>query len=336
MNLKMKRLMFVLSLFYFANPAYTQKTNFVNSIDFNGYIQLRGITDFDDYTSFSVRRLKLWIKSKPEFSEHWSYKIQTTFSSFSQERFFLQDVKIGYKSGLFSLDIGQFVPQYSLQRFQSDFKMAPLERARVINALIPDGTLGVRDIGVQLNFGTKDKRFETHLGLFNGYGIKEYRFNNKGYMITHKSLFRIPFGHDEIKLGYSLQYRYAVNLQLRFILPDTVLFTGNDIRYNLFAMYKSRIFEIQAEYLNADFDGNKAGGYYILSAVNLNKNQIVLSCETYNDLIEETSDKPYYRIGYNYLVKGDKIKLSFDNYFQLNDNKIEKYFASLQIQLFLK
>jgi len=28
--------------------------------------------------------------------------------------------------------------------------------------------------------------------------------------------------------------------------------------------------------------------------------------------------------------------LSFDNYFQLNDNKIEKYFASLQIQLFLK
>jgi len=204
----------------------------------------------------------------------------------------LQDVKIKYRTGLFSFDIRQFVPQYSLQRFQPDYKIAPIERAKVINALIPDGTLGVRDIGLQANFRTKDKRFATHLGLFNGYGIKEYRFNNQGYMIVHKSEINIPVKDNKIKFGYSLQYRYAENLQLKFILPDTIRFTGNDFRYNLFAMYKSKLFELQAEYFAADFNGQKAGGYYVLSTINLNKNQIVLSYETFNDLIKETSDNP--------------------------------------------
>jgi len=330
----MKNILFII-LILFSKSGSAQENKFTDNIDFNGYTQVRGISNFDDYNSFSIRRLKLWIKSKPGFSKHWSYKIQTTFSSLAQEKFFLQDVKIGYKTGLFSFNIGQFVPQYSLQRFQPDYKIAPIERTKVINLLIPDGTLGIRDVGLQVDFKTKNKWLETHLGIFNGYGIKEYRFKNKGYMINHKSLLRIPVKQDIIKIGYSLQYRYAENLHFKFILPDTVLFTGNDFRYNLFVMYKSKIFKIQAEYLAANFDGRTADGYYILSVINFKKNQIVLSYETFNDLIDETIDKPYYRIGYNYLINEYKIKLSFDNYFQLNDNKIEKYFASIQLQIFL-
>jgi len=322
-------------LFFVVNRVFSQDLNFKKNIDFNGYIQIRGISNFDDYTSFSMRRLKLWVKSKPEFSEHWSYKIQTTFSSFLQEKFFLQDVKIGYKTGLFSFNIGQFVPQYSLQRFQPDYKIAPIERAKVINALIPNGTLGVRDIGLQVNFETKSKILKTHLGIFNGYGIKEYRFNNKGVMLTHKSELNIPVKQDKIKIGYSLQYRYAENLQLRFILPDSVLFSGHDFRYNLFAMYKSKRLKVQAEFLNADLDGSRAYGYYFLSAINIKKNQIVLSVEDYNDLIAETTDKPFYRVGYNYFIKDYKIRLSLDNYFQINADKIEKYYASIQLQIFL-
>ncbi len=319
-----------------ANPFFAQEAKLAQGIDFNGYIQIRGISDFDDYTSFSVRRLKLWIKSKPGFSDHWSYKIQTTFTSFFQEKFFLQDVKIGYKTGRFSFDIGQFVPQYSLQRFQHDYIIGPIERTKPVNILIPNGTLGVRDIGVQINFKSENNLFETHLGLFNGYGIKEYRFNNGGYMLTHKSAFNIPVKKNLIKLGYSLQYRKAENLQLRFILPDSVLFSGNDFRFNLFAMFKSRLIKLQAEYLNASLDGNTAYGYYFLSVININKNQIILSVEEYKDLIQETSDKPNFRIGYNYLIKNYKIKISFDNYFRLNNSRIENYYASLQLQLFLK
>ncbi len=331
----MRNILFI-SLIFITNIIFAQENKFANDINFNGYIQIRGISNFDNYTGFSVRRLKLWIKSKPEFSEHWSYKIQTTFSSFLQEKFFLQDVKIGYKTGLFSFDIGQFVPQYSLQRFQSDYKIPPIERAKVINALIPDGTIGVRDIGAQVNFETKNKFLKTHFGIFNGYGIEEYRFSNQRYMITHKSELNTPIKNNKVKFGYSLQYRYAENLQLRFVLPDTLLFSGNDFRYNLFAMFKSKLLELQAEFLNADLNNSKAYGYYFLSAININKNQIVLSFENYKDLITETSDKPYYRVGYNYLVKDYKIKLSFDNYFQINNNKIEKYFESIQLQLFFK
>ena len=153
-------------------------------------------------------------------------------------------------------------------------------------------------------------------------------------MITNKSELNIPIKNNMVKFGYSLQYRYAENLQLRLILPDTVLFSGNDFRYNLFAMFKSKQLELQAEFLNAELNGSDAYGYYFLSAININKNQIVLSFENYKDLIAETPDKPYFRIGYNYLVKDHKVKLSFDNYFQINDKKIEKYFASIQLQLF--
>jgi hypothetical protein len=100
-------------------------------------------------------------------------------------------------------------------------------------------------------------------------------------------------------------------------------------------MYKSKLFEFQTEYLVADFNGQKANGYYILTTINIKKNQIVLSFEDYNDLIQESLDKPYCRIGYNYKIKEDKIKLSFDNYFQIEGSHIEKHFTSIQLQIFL-
>ena len=330
----MKNTLFII-LIFISKLISAQENKFADNTDFNGYIQIRSVSNFDDFTSFSVRRLKLWLKSKPEFSKHWSYKIQTTFSSLAQEKFFLQDVKIKYKTGLFSFDIGQFVPQYSLQRFQPDYKIETIERANAINILIPNGTLGVRDIGLQANFKTKNELFETHLGIFNGYGIKEYRFNNQGYMITHKSSFQIPIKQNIVKLGYSLQYRYAENLQFKFILPDTFLFNGYDFRYNLFAMYETKSVKLQAEFLQANLEKNNAFGYYLLSAFNIKKNQIVFSYEKYKDLIKETSDNPYCRIGYNYFIKDYNIKLSLDNYFQISKNCIENYYASVQLQILL-
>jgi len=331
----MRYLLSILFVIYF-KIGFSQEKNNESKVEWNGYAQVRLSSNFDDNTSFMLRRMKLWVKSTPQFSEHWSYKIQAIITSLQQEKFFLQDVKVNYKTGLFSFDIGQFVPQYSLQWFQPDYKIPPIERATVINLLVPDGTLGIRDIGIQANFETKNKFFKTHLGIFNGYGIKEYRFNNQGYMVTHKSEINIPIKNNKLKLGYSLQYRYAENLQLRFILPDTLLFSGHDFRYNLFAMFKSKLFLFQAEFLNANLNNSNAYGYYFLSAINIKKNQIVLAIEDYKDLIDETSDIPYYRIGYNYLVMDNKIKLSFDNYFQIINSKIDNYLASIQLQLFFK
>lgn len=325
--------LFLLILLSFIKVSGQNKS--LNSFDFNGYMQIRGMSNFDDNTNFSLRRLKLWIKSKPEFSSHWSYKIQTTFTSFQQEEFFLQDVMVSYKTESFTFDIGQFVPQYSLQRFQSDYIIPAIERTEVINVLIPNGKLGVRDIGVQANYNSKNKIIESHFGVFNGYGINEYRLNNNGFMITHKTEFNIHTESDNLKLGYSLQYRNAKKIQLKSIFPDTVQYSGSDFRYNLFAMFKSKSIEFQGEFLNADFKGERAYGYYFLSTINYLKNQLVLSIENYNDLINETTDRPYYRIGYNYLISDYKIKLSIDNYFQINKQQLEKYYASIQLQVLL-
>ena len=330
------RSLFLILFVILSTIGFSQEKDNESKVEWNGYAQIRASSNLDDNTSFMLRRMKLWLKSTPGFSNHWSYKIQAIITSFQQEKFFLQDVKLNYKTGLFSFDIGQFVPQYSLQWFQPDYKIPSIERAIAINLLVPDGSLGIRDIGIQANFETKNKFFKTHLGVFNGYGIKEYRFNNQGYMVTNKSEINIPIKNNKLKLGYSLQYRYAQNLQLRHILPDTALFSGDDFRYNVFAMYKSKVLLFQAEFLNAKLNNSNAYGYYFLSVINIKKNQIVLSFEKYKDLIVGTTNNPYYRIGYNYLIKDYKIKLSFDNYFQINNSKIDNYFGSIQLQLFFK
>ncbi len=334
----MKRLLIVFSLpVLFFGKSYSQESDFnEKNIYWNGYAQIRFTTDFEDNYNFSLRRLKLWLKSTPDFSEHWFYKIQTTLSSIKNETFFLQDVKLAYKNKNFSLDIGQFVPQYSLQRFQPDYLISTVERAKAIDRLIPDGTLGVRDIGIQANIKSKNHLVQSHLGIFNGYGIKEYRLNNKGEMLTNKTSLNFKTGNSTVKAGYSVMYRKANMQSFPKIIPDTVLFNGNDFRYNIFLMFKSKLFEFQAEYLSAFLDNENADGYYFLSSINLNKHQIVIAYENYNDLINETEDLTYFHIGYNYLINSYKVKLFFDNSFQIKDNNIQNFTTSLQLQFFLK
>ncbi len=329
----MKKLIFVI-LIFIGFYGFSQTNDKPKKVDWNGYTQLRATSNFDDYSSVMVRRLKFWLKSTPEFSEHWSYKVQVLFTSWMQERFFLQDAKINYKTGLFNFDIGQFVPQYSLQWTQPDYNIPSLERAIAVNALHPTGTMGVRDLGVQANFHTKNNLIETHVGAYNGYGIKEYNFSNQGYMLSHKTAVNIPLSKNKLQIGYSLMYRYADNMQIKKVLPDTLLYTGQDIRYNIFAMFKSKFIELQAEYLNADFDdGMNANGYYLLSAINIKKSQIVLSLEDYENTYDDNHN-PYYRVGYNYLINKNKMKVFLDNYFQVIDGSIDNYYVSIQLQMF--
>jgi len=311
-----------------------QDKELLKNTEWNAYVQLRASSNFNDNYGFMLRRLKFWIKSTPDFSEHWSYKVQAIFTSWMQEKFFLQDAKIGYNTGCFSFDIGQFIPRYSLQWTQPDYKISSIERAIVVNALHPNGSLGVRDIGMQANYTTLNNLLKVNIGVFNGYGIKDYLFNNQSFMITNRVALNLNVYKSNIQFGYSLMYRNASELKIPHVLPDSVLFTGNDFRYNFFALLKNKTFEFQTEFLNADFEGQQSYGYYFLSNINLKKHQIVLSYEYYKDLIDETLNKPYYRLGYNYLINKYKIKLYFDNFFQIYDNRIKNYIASVQLQVF--
>jgi len=331
--MKMKKFKYpiVIVFLFLVQVTYAQDKP-VQKVSWNGYSQLRFTSNFDDVNSFSMRRMKLWIHSTPEFNDHWGYKVQTTITSNQNEKFFLQDVEAFYHVDQFKINMGQFVPQYSLQRFQPDFTLPFMERATVINALIPNGTLGVRDIGIEGNYTSPSKNLETWVGVFNGYGIKEYRFDNSGILITYKTAFYLFNQH--VTTGYSAMFRKADQLQLMSVLPDSVKFSGNDFRYNLFAQYQSQKFQIQAEYLWANLDGAIADGYYVLASLNLGKSQVVASLNQYNDLLLSTVNSPVVLLGYNYLVNKDKLKIMFDNGVQINKGSLENYFATIQLQIF--
>lgn len=318
-------------------PGFAQKAaRPTDKVVWHGYAQFWANTNFDNSYSVALRRLKFWMGSGPTFSDHWSFKVQALFSSSEHEKFFLQDVFGQYsnKSGISSVRFGQFIPQFSLQRFQPDYLIPSVERANVINAAIPDGTLGVRDLGFQYTLKAAKKHLELNFGVFNGYGIKQYRLNYSGYMLTHNLSYTVKGKTSLWKFGYSLMYRKAMDLPLKHILPDSVLFTGNDFRCDVYALFSSKHFDIQAEYLNAWLNGNRMFGYYALATGKINKkNEVYLSYDKYNDLISTTVDHPWYIAGYNYLIKNHDLMLTLDTRFKNDDGRL-KNITSFQFQIF--
>jgi hypothetical protein len=316
---------------------FSQESTTTEKINWGAYTQLRINSDLQGSNNLMLRRLKLWAKSGSGFSKRWSYKLQATLTSLQKERFFLQDVKVSYHAGQFRFHIGQFVPAYSLQRFQSDYSLDFIERAKCINSLLPGSGMGYRDLGVQSVFTSKNKMIETSIGIFNGYGIFDYRLNNKGFMLTHKNLIQLSTEIGEVQLGYSTQYRKAENIELKYLLQDTILYSGNEYRYNIFAMYRSSKLHLQAEYLTAYLSNIYASGYYFSAAVTLSsQNQVAISYENSTHLIGTHLNSPFFHLAYNHFIKGRRLMLFFDNSFNIHDGKIEQYIASLQLQIFLK
>jgi hypothetical protein len=323
---------FLTFLMFISLTSLSAQDKSTSKVTWNGYAQLRFTNNFNDVNSFAMRRMKLWVKFTPEFDNHWGYKVQTTITSIQNEKFMLQDVEAFYQITHFKLNLGQFVPHYSLQRFQPDFTIPLTERAEVINALIPNGTLGARDIGIEGNYTSTTQKLQTWLGIFNGHGIKDYKLDNEGILLTQKTAFEIFNNH--LYAGYSIMFRRADQLRLSHIMPDSVIYSGNDFRYNLFTQWHSKMWNVQAEYLQANLDGKIADGWYLLANVNLGKNQLVASWNKYNDVIESTVNDPEFHLGYNYLANGDKLKLMLDNGIIVDDDAINEYFMTLQLQLF--
>lgn len=333
----MKKLLAILMISGVFLPTFTHnlfaQENNLFPLAFHGYTQLRFTSDFSDIHSFSLRRLKLWIAPKAGFSRHWDFKIQTTLTSIRNETFFLQDVMLRYKSNAFSLKMGQFVPEYSLERFEHDYSLPFSERSIAVDRLIPNATMGVRDIGFEGSYKAPSGVFQTWLGVFNGYGIKTYRINNRGIMITQKTAFHLLKNHW--LAGYSLMYRKADRLAIPKVLPDDVLFTGNDFRFNLFSKIHWSTFSFQTEYFYANLNCNDANGYYFMATWTKNNQSIAASYNQFTDLIDSTSDDPEIHLAYSYLFKGDAIKLMLDNGIKAGSDSLYDYFVILQFQFFM-
>jgi hypothetical protein len=332
--MKFIKLNIIIGLLFVTLLSNAQSVN-VKKVEWHSYTQLRFATNFNSYNNFSVRRLKFWIKSAPGFSKHWSYKVQAIFMSLQKEKFFLQDAYGQYNWKKSNIRFGQFIPRFSLQRFQPDYLIPSSERARAINFLISDGTHGVRDVGVQYNLNAAGGHLKFNIGAFNGYGIKQYRFNNSGYLLTQNLSYEFNIKLSKLKFGYSISYRQAQNMYFAGIISDTILYSGNDFRYNFYGIFTSKFIDAQAEYLHSKLDVGIADGYYTLLTIKPNqKNHIYFMYDQFKSDNILINNNPWYITGYNYLINNYKLMISLETAFQKTNNSYQNR-TVLQLQMFL-
>ena len=155
-------------------------------------------------------------------------------------------------------------------------------------------------------------------------------------MITQNISYEIPVSSSSIKVGFSTMFRKAENLYLIGILPDTVAYTGNEFRFNVYGLFSSRFVDVQGEYLQAKLQNTTAYGYYGLATVKLNENNhLYLMYDRYQNEYSSSLSNPWYIAGYNYFFKGYKIMLTFQTGFQQSNSGWENR-TSLQFQMFFK
>jgi phosphate-selective porin len=129
----------------------------------SGYIQGRFTESPDSSDRFEVRRARLTLSGSPV--EGLSYTVQV--DAFKSPR--LLDAALEWHpiTGL-HLTAGQFKIPFSLESVTPDNRVVPIERARVVNSLVPGRDQGTqaRDVGFQLSGAFR--RWDYTVGVFRG------------------------------------------------------------------------------------------------------------------------------------------------------------------------
>ena len=112
------------------------------------------------------------------------FKVQGIFRTGAAGAFALQDFFAEYRGPFGRLRIGQMVPDFTLQRSQPDYLVPLVERAGVVNALIPGAMTLARDIGAQLFLGSTASPLHLSAGIFNGSGANHARGEEGDFLAT--------------------------------------------------------------------------------------------------------------------------------------------------------
>ena len=303
-----------------------------NSMEWNGYAQFRAFKNKGVSEGFMIRRTKLWIKGSMTKLERIHYKVMGIFTYNKSGFFGLLDAYGGYHFNIGYLRIGQQIPEFSLEREQPDWKIPMLERAAVINRMIPAAQSFARDIGMQARLNLSDNTWHIAAGIFNGDGANLKQHNSENFLYNLRTSYdwRISQGVNW-HLGASLMYRHADNDDFSLIFGQGNLYSGNDFRYGLETLLNFSNIDIQGEYIEARFGSQKAFGYYTFVNYNVTpKDQVVASVEQLHDLNPVTLDDPWFKVGYNRLFIGHNLKLMAGGGSQFNGN----YSFAAQIQIF--
>jgi len=94
-------------------------------------------------------------------------------------------------------------------------------------------------------------------------------------------------------------------------------------------------FSVQGEWIRGFLNTNVIQGYYLISDFTFGKHQISISADNFTDLIPDDPDKPWFYLGYNYLIDGYWTKLSTAFRFQYYDERLQKPSLVIQFQIFM-
>jgi len=247
-------------------------------VTWNGYTQLRHQDDYHQESGFGVRRVKLWIDGPMPAQKNIIFKVMGIFRMNNRGAFELLDVFGEYRFALGSLRFGQMVPDFSLEWSQPDARLPLVERAAVVDAMIPGAeTLG-RKMGTMLLAQSPEKTWHASAGVFNGSGANQSGYSKRGYMLTARA-FRV-FDRTSsrwLHLGGLVLLRDQPNPIAKKIFGTMQKIDGPDFRSGLEGQLRNDRLGLQAEYLTADLDGERSNVYYALLHYQIN--QTVLSLE---------------------------------------------------------
>lgn len=285
------------------------------STQWNGYVQWRYHTNWDQSNGFSIRRAKAWIKGHVSNLSNLKFKVQAIFRPQNKGALVLQDAYGEYRWTGFSLRVGQMVPAFSLQRYQPDYRIPLVERAQVIKALIPSAETGARDIGMQLHWALSRNRLEVFGGIFNGNGGNQLKNEDTHFLLTYRSIWHlVNTNASQAQLGASFAYRKTSGMVFKKILGPEVIFRGRDARFGLEGRLQVKQFLLQGEWIQARLGEDRAVGYYLLaSLLAASQHQWTFSIERYRDAIDQTDDPYWFILGYAYRWRQDKAKLMVDS-----------------------
>lgn len=268
-------------------------------VQWHGYAQLRyGRTD--PSTGFSVRRAKLWATGPVPGVDHLDFKVQGIFRDAASGAFVLQDAFVEYRSSTVSVKVGQLVPDFSLQRSQPDYLVPLVERAAVVDNLIPGARTLARDIGAQGLFISSGGTVHIAAGIFNGRGANrsvgaEGDFLGTGRLVLAEALTPGVRGG----VGGSVAWRHTKGTDVGVLSTTSGAFAGRDVRWGLEGHLEGDRWEIQGEYLHADLEGQYSRGYYALADAFLTpRDQVALSVERLQAVGSSAPDDPWYVAGY--------------------------------------
>jgi phosphate-selective porin len=303
-------------------------------LTWGGYLQSRFSSDFHTTTGFSIRRAKLYTTAVAPFDTNLTARMQAIFRWQNAGTLTLQDVYAEYRLPFVSFRAGQFVPEFSLQRLQPDAAMPVVERALVVDALVPSAETYARDIGAQLALYPLS-HWRVTFGAFNGNGGNQCGNNDRQLLYVARSTFQASLSESiQLHLGASFAYRNKSAMTFKKIFGTTMPFSGRDARWGGEVRLASPRWSLQAEYMQANLEARNASGYYILASVFLDRtNEFAGLVEQLHDLDPTTNDAAWYGAGWNHYFSANKFKTQFAVRIQPSSG-INQYAATLQLQLY--